>query len=126
MTVQSPILDGSQRARMAGYTDLLALVERLHRLILDVIKDEFERLGVQEINPVQALLLFNVGEAEVTAGELTFRGLGNRSCTAAASLRIGHSRNLSGLIWQTKLPWLKAMIGKAFISMTSLLWRTIA
>ena len=38
MTVQSPILDGSQRARLAGYTDLLALIERLHRMILDVIK----------------------------------------------------------------------------------------
>lgn len=74
MTVQSPILDGSQRARLAGYTDLLALIERLHRLILDVIKDEFERLGVQEINPVQALLLFNIGEHEVTAGELKSRG----------------------------------------------------
>ncbi len=74
MTVQSPILDGSQRARLAGYTDLLSLVERLHRLILDVIKDEFERLGVQDINPVQALLLFNIGEHEVTAGELKSRG----------------------------------------------------
>ena len=50
MTVQSPILDGSQRARLAGYTDLLSLIERLHRLILDVIKDEFERLGLLEIN----------------------------------------------------------------------------
>ncbi len=74
MTVQSPILDGSQRARMAGYTDLLALVERLHRLLLDVIKDEFERLGILEINSVQALLLFNIGENEVTAGELKSRG----------------------------------------------------
>lgn len=74
MTVQSPILDGSQRARLAGYTDLLSLIERLHRLILDVIKDEFERLAVQEINPVQALLLFNIGEHEVTAGELKSRG----------------------------------------------------
>lgn len=74
MTVQAPILDGSNHARLAGYTDLLGLVERLHRLILDVIKDEFERLGVQEINPVQALLLFNVGEHEVTAGELKSRG----------------------------------------------------
>lgn len=74
MTVQSPILDGSQKARLAGYTDLLALVERLHRLILDVIKDEFERLAVQDINPVQALLLFNIGEHEVTAGELKSRG----------------------------------------------------
>lgn len=74
MTVQSPILDGDQRARAAGYTDLLGLVERLHRLLLDVIKDEFERLAVQEINPVQALLLFNIGENEVTAGELKTRG----------------------------------------------------
>ncbi|MEM9129043.1 MAG: winged helix DNA-binding protein, partial [Pseudomonadota bacterium] len=59
---------------MTGYLDALALVERLHRLLLDVIKDEFERLGVIEINAVQALLLFNVGDNEVTAGELKSRG----------------------------------------------------
>ncbi|MDR9395044.1 MAG: winged helix DNA-binding protein [Roseovarius sp.] len=59
---------------MAGYLDALALVERLHRLLLDVIKDEFERLGVLEINAVQALLLFNIGDNEVTAGELKTRG----------------------------------------------------
>jgi DNA-binding MarR family transcriptional regulator len=54
--------------------DSLSLVERLHRLLLDVIKDEFERLGVLDINAVQALLLFNIGENEVTAGELKTRG----------------------------------------------------
>ena len=57
-----------------GYLETLALVERLHRLLLDVIKDEFERVGVLEINPVQALILFNVGGNEVTAGELKSRG----------------------------------------------------
>lgn len=61
-------------AFIATYLDSLLLVERLHRLLLDVIKDEFERMGVQEINPVQALLLFNVGNNEVTAGELKTRG----------------------------------------------------
>jgi len=61
-------------AFMASYLDALNLVERLHRLLLDVIKDEFERLGLLEINPVQALLLFNVGDNEVTAGELKSRG----------------------------------------------------
>ncbi|MFZ3580988.1 MarR family winged helix-turn-helix transcriptional regulator [Loktanella sp. DJP18] len=61
-------------AFMATYLDSLLLVERLHRLLLDVIKDEFERVGVLEINPVQALLLFNVGNNEVTAGELKTRG----------------------------------------------------
>lgn len=59
---------------IAGYLDTLALVERLHRLLLDVIKDEFERVGVLEINAVQALLLFNIGDNEVTAGELKSRG----------------------------------------------------
>ncbi len=56
------------------YLDMLSMVERLHRLLLDVIKDEFERLGLLDINSVQALLLFNIGDNEVTAGELKSRG----------------------------------------------------
>ena len=69
-----PALSAEQQSYMAAYLDSLALVERLHRLLLDVIKDEFERLGILEINSVQALLLFNIGENEVTAGELKSRG----------------------------------------------------
>ncbi len=64
----------ADRGFIGEYLDSLALVERLHRLLLDVLKDEFERVGVLEINPVQALLLFNVGDNEVTAGELKSRG----------------------------------------------------
>lgn len=45
-------------AFVRSYLDTLNLVERLHRLLLDVIKDEFERLGVLDVTPVQALLLF--------------------------------------------------------------------
>ncbi len=74
MTVHAPLLDGSQQAFLSGYLDSLSLLERLHRLLLDVVKDEFERLGILEINSVQALLLFNVGDNEVTAGELKSRG----------------------------------------------------
>lgn len=74
MTLHTNLLDGSQKALMASYLESLALVERLHRLLLDVVKDEFERVGVLEINSVQALLLFNIGENEVTAGELKSRG----------------------------------------------------
>ena len=69
-----PQITAQQQAFMATYIDSLQLVERLHRLLLDVIKDEFERLGVRELNPVQGLLLFNVGTQEVTAGELKTRG----------------------------------------------------
>ena len=56
------------------YLESLHLVERLHRRLLDVIKDEFDRQGRDDINAVQALLLFNVGDQELTAGELRTRG----------------------------------------------------
>jgi len=56
------------------YMESLQLVERLHRRLLDVIKDEFDRNGRSDINAVQALLLFNIGNAELTAGELRSRG----------------------------------------------------
>lgn len=74
MTMQAPVTDMPRSAFLPGYLDTLGLVERLHRLLLDVIKDEFERLGQLEINAVQALLLFNIGQNEVTAGELKSRG----------------------------------------------------
>ena len=56
------------------YLEALTLIERLHRRLLDVIKDEFERTGEPEVNSVQALLLFNIGDLELTAGELKTRG----------------------------------------------------
>src|SRR5215472_12010957 len=57
------------------YLVTLRMIERLHRLLLDLIKDEFERVGRTDVNSVQALLLFNIGDVELTAGELKSRGL---------------------------------------------------
>ena len=75
MSFQKPLSPPTgQTAFIMAYLDALSLVERLHRLLLDVIKDEFERLGILDINAVQALLLFNIGDHEVTAGELKSRG----------------------------------------------------
>ncbi|MEO0496928.1 MAG: MarR family winged helix-turn-helix transcriptional regulator [Pseudomonadota bacterium] len=54
--------------------EALTLVERLHRRLLDVIKDEFDRHGRNDINAIQALLLANIGGSELTAGELRSRG----------------------------------------------------
>lgn len=62
------------QALEASYLQLLHLVERLHRQLLDVIKDELERIGLTDINSVQALLLYNIGDAELTPGELRSRG----------------------------------------------------
>ncbi len=50
------------------YMEALTLIERLHRRLLDVIKDEFDRRNRSDINAVQALLLFNIGDRELTAG----------------------------------------------------------
>ncbi len=74
MSIHASVAKTSEQGFMTSYLDALALVERLHRLLLDVIKDEFERLGIIDLNAVQALLLFNIGENEVTAGELKTRG----------------------------------------------------
>ena len=74
MTIHSNLAERTDTDLMGGYLESLALVERLHRLLLDVVKDEFERIGILEINSVQALLLFNIGDNEVTAGELKTRG----------------------------------------------------
>ena len=74
MSIELQLSPAPRTGFMSGYLEALALVERLHRLLLDVIKDEFERVGVLEINAVQALLLFNIGDNEVTAGELKSRG----------------------------------------------------
>lgn len=78
MSVHSPIGQAMLPAREATFLtsslEALNLLERLHRLLLDVIKDEFERLSLRELSPVQALLLYNIGDAEVSAGELKTRG----------------------------------------------------
>lgn len=83
MTQQTPILvrenpsiDPSQQKTglRVQYLEALQLVERLHRRLLDVVKDEFDRSGRSDINAVQALLLFNIGNSELTAGELRSRG----------------------------------------------------
>ena len=63
-----------ERTQKKLYLETLNLVERLHRQLLDVIKDELDRRDEREINSVQALLLFNVGDQELSAGELRSRG----------------------------------------------------
>lgn len=55
------------------YVDSLRLVERLHRHLLDVIKDEFERTHAYEISSVCALLLFNIGKETITASAIQTR-----------------------------------------------------
>jgi DNA-binding MarR family transcriptional regulator len=77
--IMTALVDSVDRKKLPDhiqplYVDTLALVERLHRRLLDVTKDEFDRKRRADINPVQALLLYNIGDREVSAGELRARG----------------------------------------------------
>lgn len=56
------------------YLSVIRLIERLHRQFLEVVKGEVDRLGIRDINNIQALILYNIGEDELTVGELTHRG----------------------------------------------------
>ncbi len=60
---------------LEAYTGTIANIERLHRLLLDMLKLELDSIGLTEVNNVQALLLYSIGDAEMTAGELRSRGL---------------------------------------------------
>lgn len=56
------------------YFETIQLIERLHRYFLDVVKMEIDRKGIQDINNVQAMILYNIGHEDMTVGELTLRG----------------------------------------------------
>ncbi|MFP1633119.1 transcriptional regulator LdtR [Zhengella sp. ZM62] len=74
VTQQPEANDKKENPIHSLYMESVHLLERLHRRLLDVVKDEFERNGRSDINAVQALLLFNIGDSELTAGELRTRG----------------------------------------------------
>lgn len=57
-----------------AYLEAILLIERLHRRFLDVIKAELERQKIDDINNVQTLILYNIGDDQLTVGELTNRG----------------------------------------------------
>lgn len=56
------------------YLELTRLIERLHRRFLDVLRAELARLGIKDINGVQALLLTNIGTEEIVIRDLVERG----------------------------------------------------
>ena len=56
------------------YLEVISLIERLHRQFLNLVKLELDRLRVHDVNNVQGMLLFNMGDADISIGELTLRG----------------------------------------------------
>ena len=70
----NPIHFSRVRSVKQLYLETTLLIERLHRQFLEVVKAELDRLGIEDINNVQSLILSHIGEEELTVGELTYRG----------------------------------------------------
>ena len=56
------------------YIELSRAAEHLHRRFLDVLRIELNKRGIRELNTVQALLLANIGDGELSMRELVERG----------------------------------------------------
>lgn len=52
------------------YLETTTLIQRANRRLLEVVEDALRRTGCAEINAVQAILIYNIGDKELTAGEL--------------------------------------------------------
>jgi DNA-binding MarR family transcriptional regulator len=63
-----------QERFVEDYIRMISFIEQLHRQFLEMIKLELDGLGIHDINNVQGLMLFNIGDAEMTVGELILRG----------------------------------------------------
>lgn len=57
-----------------AYFDAIMLIERLHRLFLEVVKYKLDLLRIEDINNVQCMILYNIGTGQLSIGELTHRG----------------------------------------------------
>jgi len=54
--------------------DLPRLIERMHRRYLDVVRLEMARIDVNDISPVQVMMLANIGLEEISVRDLIERG----------------------------------------------------
>lgn len=78
MAGAEPSFPAAQRREAAGdtgeaYFELPRLIERLHRRYLDVVRGELAQIGIKDLNPVQAMVLLNIGDKDVTIQELIDR-----------------------------------------------------
>ncbi|MEK7655027.1 MAG: winged helix DNA-binding protein [Pseudomonadota bacterium] len=58
---------------MSRYVQSLVLADRVYRLFMESVKYELKRLDVNDINNVQAIILYNIGEDRMTIGDLIQR-----------------------------------------------------
>src|SRR5580658_4789620 len=69
-----PLPDAAESSAAQIALDLPRLIERMHRRFLDVVRIELGRLGIEDISPVQAMMLDNIGNEEISVRGLIERG----------------------------------------------------
>lgn len=57
-----------------NYHDLIDMVERIHRLSLEILKTELNKAGIREINNVQSILLYKIGDKNLRISDLIDQG----------------------------------------------------
>lgn len=69
--------DGSVKdlsSSVALYHDLARVVDHMQRRLHDVVRVELGRIGVDDISPVQVIMLMNIGNDELSVRDLMERG----------------------------------------------------
>lgn len=56
------------------YHEVARIIERMHRRFLDVLRIELGRIGIDDISPVQVMMLLNISTGEISVRDLIERG----------------------------------------------------
>ncbi len=73
-----PATDDASRQDKASatqmYHEITRIIERMHRRFLDVLRLELAREGVDDLSPVQVMMLLNISGGEISVRDLIERG----------------------------------------------------
>lgn len=61
-------------SEVALYRDIARVIDHMQRRLHDVVRVELGRVGVDDISPMQVLMLLNIGEDELSVRDLMERG----------------------------------------------------
>jgi DNA-binding MarR family transcriptional regulator len=122
-------------SEVALYADIARVIDHMQRRLHDVVRVELGRIGVDDISPMQVLMLLNIGSDELTVRDLMERGyyLGsNASYNLKHLVEQGYvdrgasarDRRAARLRLSEKGEWLCAEIGKLESRQAAQLLRT--
>lgn len=57
-----------------NYYNTIIMIERMHRLFLDVLKNDLSKQRIRDINNIQAIIIYNVGHKKLSVGDLISHG----------------------------------------------------